>query len=570
MPRTAQPLGEFVEGRPVMKNWLKIACMAAAIAGASYFFGKTCARVEHALPLVLSPSQDSLDLLVALLLAMGVVVVSIELAAALVRPLLLGASLFALGGLAMLLAGPLSGISALLSLVFFLGATLYAWRAKAELDNRISFSAGVLAQKQGILLVILIFVASARIYLGSVQYFDREGFSIPPRLARVVASWMEGQIGGQIPPEERERALAQLRRDLPTQMQAMLNQRVSLNLIDGELSYVLDLLATTTGINIVADRSIIAGQRLDIHVEDARLVDLLDYIAANSGIEYMVNESGVWISTPQQPQLQIRVFHLRYGVTRTGAAMVENELANRAESGTFGPSSSNSRTSLSSNRYNTSRRYPSYRRYYASGVEDVPLDSKIDAALGGGNDRAFRSQMMSTMANLMRQRAAQLNTSSSSNQNNNSSTNRQNNANGDNAKQNDMEKLLEWISGWSGTLQWPTGSNWRFEPKTNSLVVVSTPEMLDKVESLINEFDIPPIQINIRTRFITVKVQEGMEWGIQGLLESALGSGGNGTSKRTQIDPGSGWNLNVPSGADATGATLTFRGLLTDPQYRMA
>jgi len=189
MPRTAQPLGEFVEGRPVMKNWLKIACIAAAIAGASYFFGKTCARVEHALPLILSPSQDSLDLLVALLLAMGVVVISIELAAALVRPLLLGAGLFALGGLAMLLAGPLSGISALLSLVFFLGATLYAWRAKAELDNRISFSAGVLAQKQGILLVILIFVASARIYLGSVQYFDREGFSIPPRLARVVASW---------------------------------------------------------------------------------------------------------------------------------------------------------------------------------------------------------------------------------------------------------------------------------------------------------------------------------------------------------------------------------------------
>ena len=227
MPRTAQPLGEFVEGRPVMKNWLKIACMAAAIAGASYFFGKTCARVEHALPLILSPSQDSLDLLVALLLAMGLVVISIELAAALVRPLLLGASLFALGGLAMLLAGPLSGISALLSLVFFLGATLYAWRAKAELDNRISFSAGVLAQKQGILLVILIFVASARIYLGSVQYFDREGFSIPPRLARVVASWMEGQIGGQIPPEERERALAQLRRDLPTQMQAMLNRLIA-------------------------------------------------------------------------------------------------------------------------------------------------------------------------------------------------------------------------------------------------------------------------------------------------------------------------------------------------------
>jgi len=48
-----------------------------------------------------------------------------------------------------------------------------------------------------------------------------------PRLMRVVADWMEGQIAGQVPPDAREQVLPEIRRDLETQMQAMLNRLIA-------------------------------------------------------------------------------------------------------------------------------------------------------------------------------------------------------------------------------------------------------------------------------------------------------------------------------------------------------
>jgi len=355
------------------------------------------------------------------------------------------------------------------------------------------------------------------------------------------------------------------------EMKALLSQPVTLNLADTDLSFVLGLLRDTCGVNIVADRAALEGKRLTVRVDNVRLEDLLDYIALNTGIQYTVNDSGIWITTPVQPQLQIRVFHLRYGVTRTGEKIKENELVNQSDSSDWTPGAPRPNT-----RYNTRRYYPTYRRFRKEdedtadniAEEDVSLAEKISMAAATS---ASRAQMLSTIGRLMQMRARELaNQSRTNNAPGASSRNNNGNGNGENEEADtDMEKLLEWISGWSGNLQWPEGSTWRFDPKTNSLIVVSTPEMLDEVERLINEFDVPPIQVNIRTRFVTVKVQEGLQWGIQGLLESALGSGGDENTKKVQIDPGSGWNLGVPSGSETTGASITFRGVLTDPQYRV-
>ncbi|MFA4985569.1 MAG: hypothetical protein WC712_03200 [Candidatus Brocadiia bacterium] len=367
---------------------------------------------------------------------------------------------------------------------------------------------------------------------------------------------------------------------LSQEMQELLNQRVELNVIDTDLSYIFQLLSATHGINIVADRSLLVDKRLDVHVANVRLVDLLDYICLNSGIEYTVNDSGIWISTPLTPQLDIRIFHLRIGVTRTGKALQTNDSVNQASS-ISGTGTNNNNTFNNNNNSNTNRNYYNpynYRRVYkdaADAAQDVADSYKADGAPGGfnfgggGGDNAFRAQMLQGFANAMAQRAGQ--TQGTQPTNGTNGTNAANAANNQAAKDKmtDMELMLDWVTGWSGNLQWPTGSTWRFDAKTNSLIVVSTGEMLDRVEKIIDEFDVAPIQVNIRTRFITVKIEDGMQWGIQALLDSALGEGGDGTNKRTQFDPGSGFNLGVPSGGNTQGATLTFRGVLTDPQYRI-
>jgi hypothetical protein len=209
-----------------MKKCIKIGGIGALLVGASFFIGKACVRFDGAFPLLLSPSRELLDLLVWFLLAVCAVLISVELTAALVRPLQLGIGLFAVGALGMLLSCPISPILAFLSLVYLLGATLYAWRAAAELKNRIAFSVSALAEKQGILLAVLIFLASAHLYLGSVQYIRREGLSIPQGFIEMYAGWMEGQVVEQVPAEEQEQARAEFRREFQSQTEGMFDRLV--------------------------------------------------------------------------------------------------------------------------------------------------------------------------------------------------------------------------------------------------------------------------------------------------------------------------------------------------------
>jgi hypothetical protein len=209
-----------------MNRWIKIGGIGALLAGASFFFGKVCERFDGAFPLLLSPSRDLLDLLLWFLIAVGAVLISVELAAALVRPLWLGLGLFAVSALGMLLSCAISPISLLLSLVYVSGAALYYRRATAELENRIAFSVGALAEKQGILLAVLIFIASAHLYLGVVQHLRRESLSIPQGFVEMYGGWIEGQIMEQIPPEEREQARAEFHREFQSQMEGMFDSLV--------------------------------------------------------------------------------------------------------------------------------------------------------------------------------------------------------------------------------------------------------------------------------------------------------------------------------------------------------
>jgi membrane protein implicated in regulation of membrane protease activity len=213
-------------GRSTMNKWIKITAIGALLIGAGFFLGRTCSRFDQALPLLLSPARESLDLLIWFLLAVGVALICAELAAALVRPLWLGVGLFALSALAILLSCPITLFGALVALVYLLGSVLYLWRAARELENRIRFSVHALAEQEGILLTVLALIACAHMYIGSMRHIEREGLSAPQGFVEVYGAWMEQQVAEQVPPQDREQALAEFRREFQAQTEGMFNSLV--------------------------------------------------------------------------------------------------------------------------------------------------------------------------------------------------------------------------------------------------------------------------------------------------------------------------------------------------------
>ena len=93
-----------------------------------------------------------------------------------------------------------------------------------------------------------------------------------------------------------------------------LNQRVSVNLIDADLDYFLDLLFRSTGVNIIYNPEVVADKTITVHVANYPLDQLLDYIARNHGLMFAKTRDGVLITTPEEPRLETFVIPLHQGL----------------------------------------------------------------------------------------------------------------------------------------------------------------------------------------------------------------------------------------------------------------
>jgi hypothetical protein len=194
-----------------MSKWLKVAFFTALLIGAGYFFGAICRQIGQAYELVLAPSRELLFLLLWFLLALGAIMVSAGLVAALLQPMSVALIAFALSGLAMLVGWRLAVVSSILVLVYLVAASLYVVGVARELNERIRFSVHSLSAGQDMLLMALVLVACGSLYPGYAAQIEREGFSMPESYIEVFMEQMEKQIEARVPAEERAEAVAEFR-----------------------------------------------------------------------------------------------------------------------------------------------------------------------------------------------------------------------------------------------------------------------------------------------------------------------------------------------------------------------
>ncbi|MFQ5813414.1 MAG: hypothetical protein ACE5I2_09555 [Anaerolineae bacterium] len=194
-----------------MHKELKSAVFAVLLIAASYFFGGVCERIGQGYELILSPSGETLDLALRLLLAMGAVALTAGLVAALVRPRWACFLIFAFSALAMLLGWELKASGGVLTAVYFIASLIYVERIAGELDDRLRFSVRPISQSQPILLMTLVIVACGSFYFGYAAEIEREGFSIPPTLVEMVVGRMEKEVIKLLPADLGEAAMARFR-----------------------------------------------------------------------------------------------------------------------------------------------------------------------------------------------------------------------------------------------------------------------------------------------------------------------------------------------------------------------
>jgi len=112
------------------------------------------------------------------------------------------------------------------------------------------------------------------------------------------------------------------------ELEKKLNEKVSIDLIEAPLSYVLDLLARSVGINIIVDPAAVQDKTVTVNVQNTTLKELLDFITRNEGVSFTRGRNTIYVTTPDQPMLTMRIFRLSKGLTDVGWDITPQGAAN--------------------------------------------------------------------------------------------------------------------------------------------------------------------------------------------------------------------------------------------------
>lgn len=298
-------------------------------------------------------------------------------------------------------------------------------------------------------------------------------------------------------------------------MRKVLDQPVSMHLKGADLAAIIQALSQDDAINLIADHGLGKGQKLDIELDDVPLREVLEYVERNFKVRFHTGENIIWVTAQNNPDavpMETRIYPLNKGLQVYGSNWI---------------------------------------------LPDPPKNQshQIRQSL-----EALQSQPTILPSEDFY-----------------------------------IEVLLRMF------VPQPEGAGVRFDPTTHTLIVRNYPEHLELTEDLLDRLDVTPPQILIEARFIEVTVSDLLELGLDWILDSSAplfktpvqqdgrwveanrseiaegssvqypGSQFEGLgSKEFPASPAPGFGALrdwSPSTADY-GLNITFRGVLTQPEFR--
>lgn len=300
----------------------------------------------------------------------------------------------------------------------------------------------------------------------------------------------ESQVPEERTPLERPRLPLWAEEPEPAELKKLhelLQQKVSMNFIEADLDYVLQTLFKISGVNIIAEQSVVEGKTLTLHVEEVPLEEILKFIEKNyDGIKYTVTDYAVWLTSPEKPAMTLKSYQLSRGLV--GQSQFQMGVRTSGGARATGPSA-------------------------VSGTTGRSLQRTLAQAAGAGG--------------------------------------------GAQAAGSFLESLMEWMAGWED--EWPEGSRWYLDRKTNTLFVLTTTGMHKQIRGALELIDVPPIQVLLTTKFIEVKMDDEFALGFD-LQSGEVDAEGNVTSgwRTGLLEPGPGLNALFTMGS----GDQRFQGIL--------
>ncbi|MBN1256455.1 MAG: hypothetical protein JXA52_01980 [Planctomycetes bacterium] len=250
----------------------------------------------------------------------------------------------------------------------------------------------------------------------------------------------------------------------------------SINLIDTDVEYVLQLLFNTHNINIIYPSEAVAGKKINIQARNITLSSILEYLSSSQGLHYTIKDGIVWM--------------------------------------------------------------------YAEGVD------------GGGS--LFQPEIIPLKTGLILSAGGET-------------------VEGENVA-SDIEAMMEWMAGnWPG---WPEESTWTLDYKTNSLIISSTPNIIDDVRKVVEMLDVPPVQVLITSIFVTINEKDydqlGVNWSMSGNPQRNLPSndlyGSHGFHDKITLDNianAAAISTGVTPAAPGEALGLNLTGVLSEHQFNI-
>lgn len=282
----------------------------------------------------------------------------------------------------------------------------------------------------------------------------------------------------------------------------------TINLIDADLDFLLHEIFKSTGVNVLADVSLLKGKKITIRVRDETVDDILIYLSDQYGLKFTAKGNTIYLTEHKEEKEAEDTNRLETRIYRLNKGLNESRLV----------------------------------RDFSAMADLSFVQSLSKAGAGGGGSGGGTQGGTGAQGGTSAQGGEELSDVS-----------------GELGKKSSIEVVLENIPE---LLDWPKDSKMLLDRKKNIIIIRTSSKTHKEISALLSEFDKDPIQVVIEARYVEVSNMDDFDFGSNAAFQGDFGKNELGQS---------GTFFGIPFTQPAVppgGSSLLFSGILDRLEYQ--
>ncbi len=313
--------------------------------------------------------------------------------------------------------------------------------------------------------------------------------------------------------------------NIPVELKKKLLQKIGvINLFEADLDFLLHQIFTNTGVNILANVSLLKTKKITLRVQDETVEDILDYLADQYDLVFTARGNAIYLTEHKkeiEEILETRIYRLNKGLNQSNLGKDFRAL---------------------------------------SDLSLVQSLSRSGGGGGGGGGGGSGGGGGGTGGSGGNGGGGGSDSGGSGGSGGGESNNRElSDVSGELGEKSSLEVVLESIPE---LMDWPEKSKMILDRKKNLVIIRTTPRIHKEISALIAELDKDPIQVVIEARFVEVSNIEDFEFGLNANFKGNFGKSALGPSGTFFGVPFT--EPSLPQG----GSSILFSGILDNLEFQ--